>query len=103
MCKGEGCDQPSTEVDHIKAVSGPNDPLFWDTDNQSRPVQAVPFTEDRTRRRQSTKVTTSRATVDARPFSSRRQGDTRVVHRLRTRRPRRRGRRRQRRRGDVSK
>lgn len=33
MCTGEGCDQVSTEVDHIKPVSGPNDPLFWDTSN----------------------------------------------------------------------
>ena len=28
-----GCGEPSTDVDHIEAVSGPNDPRFWDETN----------------------------------------------------------------------
>jgi 5-methylcytosine-specific restriction protein A len=33
VCKGEGCERPATEVDHIKRVTGADDPLFWDADN----------------------------------------------------------------------
>jgi 5-methylcytosine-specific restriction protein A len=29
VCCTPGCNQPSEHTDHIKAVSGPNDPLFW--------------------------------------------------------------------------
>lgn len=27
------CGEPSEQVDHIQAVSGPDDPLFWDPSN----------------------------------------------------------------------
>ena len=26
-----GCNRGATDVDHIRAVSGPDDPLFWDS------------------------------------------------------------------------
>jgi 5-methylcytosine-specific restriction protein A len=32
-CETEGRVTPATDVDHIKAVSGPNDSLFWAPDN----------------------------------------------------------------------
>jgi len=32
-CKKRGILTPSRHVDHIKAVSGPDDPLFWDPEN----------------------------------------------------------------------
>lgn len=28
-----GCEQPSTDVDHIEPVTGPDDPRFWDPTN----------------------------------------------------------------------
>jgi 5-methylcytosine-specific restriction endonuclease McrA len=33
MCEREGQTTPSEVVDHIKEVSGPYDPLFWDRSN----------------------------------------------------------------------
>ena len=33
MCLAEGRVTPATDVDHIKPVSGPDDPLFWDPTN----------------------------------------------------------------------
>jgi 5-methylcytosine-specific restriction protein A len=32
-CLKEGRNNPSQEVDHIQAVSGPDDPLFWEPSN----------------------------------------------------------------------
>ncbi len=32
-CESKGLVKPSKHVDHIKAVSGPDDPLFWAPDN----------------------------------------------------------------------
>ena len=32
-CEAVGKLKPSTDVDHIVAVSGPDDPLFWDPSN----------------------------------------------------------------------
>ena len=32
-CRENNGIEPSTDVDHIVAVSGPDDPLFWDPDN----------------------------------------------------------------------
>lgn len=32
-CKAEGRIKPSTDVDHIQAVNGPDDPLFWEPTN----------------------------------------------------------------------
>lgn len=32
-CKEEGKLTPATDVDHIQAVKGPNDPLFWEPSN----------------------------------------------------------------------
>ena len=29
----DDCNRASCDVDHIKAVDGPNDPLFWETLN----------------------------------------------------------------------
>jgi len=31
----EVCGLPATDVDHIKPVTGPDDPLFWDEGNHS--------------------------------------------------------------------
>ena len=28
-----GCEEPATDVDHIQAVDGPGDPLFWRSSN----------------------------------------------------------------------
>lgn len=33
MCQKEGKVTPATEVDHIKRVTGPDDPLFWEPSN----------------------------------------------------------------------
>ena len=33
LCALPGCHQPSTDVDHIVPVSGPDDPLFWEPTN----------------------------------------------------------------------
>jgi 5-methylcytosine-specific restriction protein A len=33
ICSTLECNQPSAHTDHIKAVSGPDDPLFWDATN----------------------------------------------------------------------
>ncbi|WEG14915.1 HNH endonuclease [Pullulanibacillus sp. KACC 23026] len=33
MCLKDGRLEPSRHTDHIKPVSGPNDPLFWDPNN----------------------------------------------------------------------
>lgn len=32
-CERQGRLRAATDVDHIKAVTGPNDPLFWDPEN----------------------------------------------------------------------
>lgn len=33
LCSVEGCGSPATDVDHIQAVTGPEDPLFWELGN----------------------------------------------------------------------
>ena len=33
ICNTRGCRRPTTDVDHIQAVSGPQDALFWDPTN----------------------------------------------------------------------
>jgi len=32
-CERQGMIKPATDVDHIQAVSGPSDPLFWEPSN----------------------------------------------------------------------
>jgi 5-methylcytosine-specific restriction protein A len=32
-CSAAGCSDPATDVDHIRPISGPSDPGFWDPTN----------------------------------------------------------------------
>jgi 5-methylcytosine-specific restriction protein A len=33
VCSTLECGRPATDVDHVEAVSGPDDPRFWDESN----------------------------------------------------------------------
>jgi 5-methylcytosine-specific restriction protein A len=33
LCATPDCHQPAKQVDHVKAVTGPDDPLFWEETN----------------------------------------------------------------------
>lgn len=33
VCQSGGCPEPATDVDHIREVNGPNDPLFFERAN----------------------------------------------------------------------